>query len=332
MVRIKITIIGTETLGVRGLSCFVDCGKHKYLIDPGVALGFTRYGLHPHPIQAAFSEMTKIRLISLWERATDVIITHFHGDHIPLYNANPFQFPLRAIKGLKRVHVWACNPRKGSREVERARRISSMLKTTFVNGHKNYGELELSYPYPHGLNKEEKVMIVKVGNFVHLSDTQLLVKSAIDKACSWSPKVVFTDGPPIYRYRDRDMKRYLIKIAYKNALRLSNCADYVIIDHHISRCNEGVRIIDRLRREVGDRIMTAADYMGKPRLLLESWRKTLYELFKFDKMWFINSHYTGDGEMLSLFKDIIEDIYKIFPRGITLDDYEVKKLLKDLSS
>ena len=52
-------LIGSESLGVRGLSCFIELNKRSVLIDPGVALGFTRFGLHPHPLQAAFSEISK---------------------------------------------------------------------------------------------------------------------------------------------------------------------------------------------------------------------------------------------------------------------------------
>ena len=40
----KIDIIGAESLGVRGLCCFVTVGEQKILIDPGIALGFLRHG------------------------------------------------------------------------------------------------------------------------------------------------------------------------------------------------------------------------------------------------------------------------------------------------
>ena len=325
----EVRIIGTETLGVRGLSCFLDLGKHKYLIDPGVALGFTRYGLHPHPLQAAFSEMTKIKLVSSWSKATDVIITHFHGDHIPLYNANPFQFPLRLVEGMNNIHVWACKPRSNSYETRRATEISSRFKTTFIDKPKDYENVEFSYPYPHGLNKRERVMMVKVGEFVQMSDTQLLVDSAIDKVCSWSPRIVFTDGPPIYRYLF-DQRKRLIRIAYRNALRIANCTDYLIIDHHISRCYEGIRLIDKLRRYIGNRVMCAADYMKSPRLLLEAWRKVLYEVFPYERDWFILKNYKGEGEMAVKFKKIIESIYKLFPKETLLTTDEVRALLRKI--
>jgi len=59
----KIEILGTESLGVRGLSCLIHISSRRVLIDPGLAQGFTRYGLHPHPIQAIIGEKIKKRII-----------------------------------------------------------------------------------------------------------------------------------------------------------------------------------------------------------------------------------------------------------------------------
>jgi predicted metallo-beta-lactamase superfamily hydrolase len=52
----QIEILGTESLGVRGLCCAVRTKGRKVVIDPGVALGFRRHGLLPHPVQVAASE------------------------------------------------------------------------------------------------------------------------------------------------------------------------------------------------------------------------------------------------------------------------------------
>ncbi|MBN1656225.1 MAG: hypothetical protein JXA30_20820 [Deltaproteobacteria bacterium] len=45
--------LGTESLGVRGLCCSVELKDRKVVIDPGVALGWSRYGYLPHPFQIA---------------------------------------------------------------------------------------------------------------------------------------------------------------------------------------------------------------------------------------------------------------------------------------
>lgn len=43
----KIEILATESLGVRGICCFVETKKRKILIDLGVALGYKKAGLLP---------------------------------------------------------------------------------------------------------------------------------------------------------------------------------------------------------------------------------------------------------------------------------------------
>ncbi|MGA1796241.1 MAG: hypothetical protein ACMUIL_10315 [bacterium] len=48
-----ITILGAESLGVRGLSSSVKLKDRTILIDPGIALGWSRYGCLSHPFQVA---------------------------------------------------------------------------------------------------------------------------------------------------------------------------------------------------------------------------------------------------------------------------------------
>ena len=49
----RIEILGAESLGVRGLSCVVKVQDRKIVIDPGLALGYQRHRLLPHPAQVA---------------------------------------------------------------------------------------------------------------------------------------------------------------------------------------------------------------------------------------------------------------------------------------
>jgi len=92
----KIEIVGAESLGVRGLCCLVSFDNRKVLIDPGVALGYIRHGLMPHPFQVVIGAAVRERIIYELTEATDVVFSHFHGDHVPLADANPYQLPLSA--------------------------------------------------------------------------------------------------------------------------------------------------------------------------------------------------------------------------------------------
>ena len=64
----EIEILGAESLGVRGLSCWVKTANHRVLIDPGVALGYQRQSLLPHPIQLLADE--PIARILAWSPTT----------------------------------------------------------------------------------------------------------------------------------------------------------------------------------------------------------------------------------------------------------------------
>jgi len=333
---VKLYIAGSESLGVRGLSCFIDLGNRLFLIDPGVALGYTRYGLHPHPLQAAFSEITKILIAMFWRRATDIIVTHLHGDHVPLPNANPFQLPLGLLGGLDREALLWVKGRgllKG-REIARFEGLMNYFsgRAVYITAEGASDDVvRFSGPYPHGLNTETKVFIVGIGegpnSIVHLSDTQLLVSDVIEKVGEWGARIVVTDGPPLYRLRG-PVKLHVAERARANALRLADHADYVIIDHHVARSVDGVRWIEGLRREVGDRVMCAADFMGRPRLLLEAWRRATYDVMPVDTDWFVRDRYRGVGEALSMYGNVVEGLVREAPRELTLNDAEFKRLLR----
>lgn len=86
----KIKILGTESLGVRGLSCVVEVLNRKILIDPGIALGYTRHNLMPHPVQVDVGKNIRNKIIEELKDSTDIVLSHLHGDHIPLFDANPY--------------------------------------------------------------------------------------------------------------------------------------------------------------------------------------------------------------------------------------------------
>ena len=337
----RLRIIGSESMGVRGLSCFIEVGNHSVLIDPGVALGFTRCALHPHPIQAAFSELSKVLLTFYWLKATDIVVTHLHGDHIPLHNANPFQFSLSIVGELNNQALLWIKSIDNSIAYEKIRfeKLCECFRGRVVcvnEGSTSSDELiEFSGPYPHGLSRRTRVMAVKVGysssSVVHLSDTQLLIDEVIKKVRLWRPKVVITDGPPLYRLHGALRARVAEK-ALVNVAKLASYADYVIIDHHVCRSVDGVRWLDFLRARIGGRVMCAADYMGRPRLLLEAWRRILYEVMPVRNDWFIASNYRGFGESLSRYGGFIMKLMKAVPKEVTLSETEVRRVLRSVVS
>ncbi len=286
-----IEIIGTESLGVRGLSCKIETKDRKILIDPGIALGYNRHGLLPHPFQVAVGKVIRSKIISALRDATDVVLSHYHGDHIPLVDANPYQLKAEGIANLRQdIQFWAKGLAGLSKNMKaRAHSLSVVLNKDLPNAEgKSDGAMVFSGAVPHGQanNRFGKIMMTKIKDegqvFVHASDIQLLNSEAVQQILDWHPDIVLASGPPLYLPRLSNEQR---KIAWQNAVSLSRAVDTLILDHHIIRCEEGIVWLKRLSAETGKRIVCAADFMKKPRLLLEAWRRRLYKDMPVPKNW-----------------------------------------------
>jgi predicted metallo-beta-lactamase superfamily hydrolase len=280
---VNIKILGTESLGVRSLSCVVEVGNRKIVIDPGLALGYRRYGLLPHPAQVAVGEQVRRKILAELKDATDVVMSHFHGDHVPLPDANPYQLKAQQAAPLCRTaQLWTKGSRGLSDNMLRRREsLGKVLGRRLPNAEgQGDGLLAFSPPMPHGRpnTKLGTVMMTRIeweGTvFVHASDIQLLDGEAVSFILDWQPDILLAGGPPLYlpwlspKYR---------KVAWKNARRLARRVDTLILDHHLLRCEEGLSWLDRLSSETGHRVICAADFMERPRCSLEARRRQLYE-------------------------------------------------------
>ena len=278
----RIEILGAESLGVRSLCCAIEANGRKIVIDPGVALGFRRYGLLPHPIQVAASERTKKRIERALKDATDIVISHYHGDHIPLVDANPYQLPLeRVAEYLKYPRLWL----KGMAElppkqVHRAEALVKRPDRSFeIAEGKVDGCLSFSLPVPHGKagSRAGNVMMTRIedasGVFVHASDIQMLNDEAIERIIIWQPSVVLASGPPIYlpSLTSEEQENALHRI-----LRLASEVNTLILDHHLMRSKKGEQWLDRVSSLSKHKVMCAADFMGLRRNLLEAERVLWY--------------------------------------------------------
>ncbi|MFO8037639.1 MAG: MBL fold metallo-hydrolase [Anaerolineales bacterium] len=287
----QIKILGTESLGVRGLSCVVEVRDRTIVIDPGMALGYRRHGLLPHPAQVAVSEVVRGRILAALEDATDVVFSHYHGDHVPLLDANPYQVDAQQAAPLCRdVRFFAKGPdRISPRQAARRESLREVLggELPDVEGRDVEG-LRFSHPVSHGQPGSHlgTVMMTRVEDeesvFVHASDIQLLDEEPVSLILDWEPDIVLVGGPPLYL---DFMGQHLRERAWQQALRLAEGVERLIIDHHLLRCREGLAWLDRLSSAVHHPVLCAADFMAQPRCLLEAQRESLYEEMPVPKGW-----------------------------------------------
>ena len=286
----EITVIGTESLGVRGLSCMVKTGGRQILIDPGVALGYLRHGHLPHPCQVAVGAAVRERILSAMGEATDIVISHYHGDHIPLADANPYQLALNRIPPLKNTRFWCRGTDCLSfNSLRRREAIEEHLAhpLTEADG-TSEGILSFSVPVPHGSPRSHlgKVMMTCIRDegktFVHASDIQMLNREAAAIIRAWEPDVVFAAGPPLYLLRLTEKDR---TEAWKNSLSVAKGCGTLILDHHVRRSHGGCRWAARLSEAAGGNVISAAEYMKKEPLLLEARREELYREYPVPERW-----------------------------------------------
>jgi hypothetical protein len=280
----RIEILGAESLGVRGLSCAVETASRTIVIDPGLALGYERHGLLPHPAQVAVGESVRRKIVGALEGASDVVMSHVHGDHVPLPDANPYQLKAQRVAPLcRRPQFWVKGQRGLSSHMRerRAALCETLGRDLPIADGRADGPLAFSSPVAHGEPHTHlgTVMMTRVEDgetvFVHASDIQLLHDEAISVILDWAPDIALVGGPPLYLSRFMGPRRR--KRAWRNAERLAQHIDTLILDHHLLRCEEGLSWLDRLSSQTGHQVMCAADFMGRPRCLLEARREALYE-------------------------------------------------------
>jgi hypothetical protein len=275
----------------------VETRDRKIVIDPGVALGYRRHGLLPHPVQVAVAERVKDAIEKELEDATDVVISHYHGEHHPMVQANPYQLSAdRVAQSLRHPRLWA----KGTQDisymqVHRAEALAQKIGRAFSAAEGlSEGCLSLSLPVPHGdRGRGGTVMMTRIEEgkevFVHASDIQMLSDEAIEQILGWRPTMVLASGPPIYLPSLTWEKR---EAALRRILMVAREVDTLILDHHLMRSKEGEKWLDWVSSLHGSkgpclhhRVICAADFMGQNRNLLEAERVLWYKKMAVPKGW-----------------------------------------------
>lgn len=285
-----VDVLGCESFGARSLACVVRTGKRKILIDPGVALARLRFGLLPHPVEVAAAFRIRKKILDEFEGTTDVVISHYHGDHMPMRAEDPYQLPVEALPSLKGIRFWCKGPEKISGlSARRRREFSRFLGYSLPASEGITADgMSFSSPVPHGTRDKGfgTVIMTRISEgdevFVHSSDIQLLDRETVLEILAWKPAVVFASGPPLYLSHHVPE---VSKEAFENALLLAENVDTLILDHHLLRSLEGYRWLKELSGKVENKVLCAAEFMGKEPELLEAQRKILYEKLPVSRGW-----------------------------------------------
>jgi predicted metallo-beta-lactamase superfamily hydrolase len=276
----KVVPLAAESLGVRSMAAYAECGETRILIDPGASLAPSRYRLPPAEEEWDALKRANDRISAYAMRAETIFLSHYHEDH--------FRYDPQLYAGRR---VWAkdparmINPAQSRRGSELWKAIRPHCRLDSAEGRRWQSPdalLTVSPPLPHGVEGSALGYVVALSvtdraeglRFVHASDVQgPLSAVATAYLIRERPGLLFLSGPPCYL--ERQIGTRLIDQGIENCLRIIEATGCrVIMDHHALRDpGHGGRL-----RRLWDtkQVVTAAAYLGAADELLEAHRHALW--------------------------------------------------------
>jgi len=275
-----VTPLAAESLGVRSVATYVECGQTRVLIDPGAILAPSRFNLPPVEDEWEALRRANDRISAYATRASLIFVSHYHEDH---FRHDPGLYAGRLL--------WAKDPKRHitGRQAQRAERF---WKAVAGGGPTDAAEgrrletvdavLQASPPLSHGPDGTGLGYVVALTvedrregtRFVHASDVQgPLSPVAAAYLARQRPTLLYLSGPPAYL--ESQLGAEMVDRGIEHLLRIidqTGCR--VILDHHALR---DAAYPERFRRlwETG-RVVTAAGYLGQSDAPLEARRRELW--------------------------------------------------------
>lgn len=290
MDQVEVKLLAYDSMGVRSMATVIETKDLRLMIDPGVALAPYRYGLPPHPLEIK-------RLNEAWNAIEEsladcshVIITHYHYDHHEPESAHL----------LVNKTVYVKHPTQNINFSQRRRATFFLSRISEAGGSYDYADgrevrvgstsIRISEPVPHGTDaKLGYVVMVSVHNgeekVLYTSDVEgPSLESQLEVILRERAGMLIIDGPMTYmlgyRYSYESLERSinnLIRIMRETPVRV------MILEHHLLRDLDYKRKIEPVIREAearGIKLLSAAEFEGKPVEMLEARRRELYALDK----------------------------------------------------
>ena len=272
--------LAADSLGVRSVATYVECGDTRIVIDPGASLGRSRFNLPPADAEWEALKRANDRISAYATRATTIFVSHYHEDHF------------RYDPGIYRDKtVWAKDPKRmlGGTQGERATKLWKGLvggcRLDAAEGRRMEtpdAMLSASSPLSHGPDGTALGYVIALTvtdrregfRFVHASDVQgPLSPVATAYLIRERPNLLYLSGPPAYL--ERELGSAVIDRGIANLSRVIDATGCrVIMDHHAVR---DARYPERFRAlwESGS-VVTAAGFLGLADAALESSRLDLW--------------------------------------------------------
>ncbi len=298
--HIKVTPLAAESLGVRSMCTYVETPDTKILLDAGVSLCPSRFGLPPHPEEFKAIIESRMRTAEAAEKADYVTISHYHFDHhTPSYEDWLTQWT-EANETARRIFQDKAVLTKNAREMinpsqrrrgwifkktggSYAKTVENADGKTFTCGRT---KVAFSKPVPHGAEDSPLgwVLMTTIAHesekFMFAPDVQgPIAKSTLQQILGENPQLLMLGGPPLYLAGFK-VDESQIAIGLKHLEEIVTKVPQVIVEHHILRdkaWREGSAKAFRQAQRNRHKMLTAAEFLRMQNSLLESKRKELFE-------------------------------------------------------
>lgn len=276
----KVVPLAADSLGVRSMATYVECGQTRVLIDPGAVLAPSRFGLPPADAEWTALKRANDRISGYATRANLIFLSHYHEDH---FRHDPGLYQGRTVwaKDARRM----INPRQAQRAGELWTAIGGGCRLDSADGRTMEtadARLAASPPLAHGLEGTGLGYVVALTvtdlregtRFVHASDVQgPLSAVAAAYLIREKPDILYLSGAPAYM--EHQLGATLIDQGIDHLLRVLDRTECrVILDHHAVRAPDYRQRFKRLWQT--GRVVTAAGYLGLEDDALECGRRGLW--------------------------------------------------------
>ncbi|MDI6708645.1 MAG: MBL fold metallo-hydrolase [Candidatus Thermoplasmatota archaeon] len=276
----KVVPIAADSLGVRSMATYVETKELKIFIDPGAALGPSRYSLPPakeewQALDKAYQEIDRVA------KLCDVlIISHYHYDH---HDPNSDFYKGKKVFAKNRLENINLSQKERGKYFEE--RVIEKCKLVYCDSQefefKNL-KIKFSEPFYHGVERTRLGFVLMTSieennkfKFLYTSDVQGPVsKRCCEYIIKEKPDLLYVDGPPTlflgwkFSYKN-------LEVAIENLLRIIkelNCE--IILDHHLLRDLRYKELLSRVYAK--GNVKSCAEYLGVALNMLEARRKELW--------------------------------------------------------
>ncbi len=133
------------------------------------------------------------------------------------------------------------------------------------------------------------------------NDTQLMNDQALAWLLDCEPDFVMTSGPPLWLAARRsgtaglapkgvdpidDITDRQVRAGLDRLIELARRVEIVVVDHHMARSEDFEAVLEACSQRAGRRIYSVADWLSKPKMQMEAWRRQLHSIEPVPPGWY----------------------------------------------